>query len=202
MPTPTQFYRWTLPVEGQDPWFETINTAFITIDASVSSAAQVAIPKRTMVISSYPTADLEVTSANVVNQGATDGYWAIFSSAPFGRCVGSFHLVGSGAQALFDLRIQGAAMVNASGQGNNTIGFRLVLQSSSLIVPGNSQWSFRFNYSGLQQNLQAFIGTRSLGPGNFSVEIQGGHLLFASGSYFVVPANAAGVVLIVSEYSL
>jgi len=107
----------------------------------------------------------------------TDGNWTICSVAPYGRYVGSFSLVSSGAQATFDLRVSGfcRAAVATWTATNNTIHFRLITQrtgASSLTFPNNSAWVSEVSLGAAHLISQPFMTTHSLGPGDYSVELQ------------------------------
>lgn len=169
---PTQNYLWNIPAANLDPWYDAHVDMVNAIDASVSSVALVSRPRTTAVLSFFPSSLLAIHSATGASYGA-DGYWTVCSAAPYGRLVGSFSLVGSGAYPLFQL--MGTGFVQGTyGNGPSRARFRLVVQRtgvSSLVIPSNSGWyTFRNTYA--DHSAFAMQAVASLGPGNYSAELQ------------------------------
>ena len=194
---PTSHYGWTLPTEGQDPWYSTMDTLFNAIDTSVHSVQTGMVTHMTMVISAYPNPALFIP--NVANVGA-GGTWLVLSAAPYGRFVGSFSLVTSGAQAAFDLRITGDfSTFIASLQETR---FRLFVSNgvNSFVVPSDSAWISVITFSGLSWVLPPFTSIVSLGPGKFSCEVQA----TTTTSTFLVldPVETHFAILLVDEMRL
>src|SRR5215813_7048860 len=104
MANPTTYYKWRVPQENQNPWFETVNSAFNAIDTTVSSIARLALPRVTVVISDGGAVFGPSVSSPFYSLHGADGAWEILSHAPFGRLVGSFALVFSGSQVLINFR--------------------------------------------------------------------------------------------------
>lgn len=175
MPNPTTYWAWPLPSENADPWYDAFQEFAGAIDTTVRSIESGLVPRATVVLSVMPIGSMAINSSTMVSRGA-DGHWAIASVAPYGRFVGSFALVTSGAQANWHLTIAG--LNRSAGVPALTdhliVRFRAVVQRtgvSSLVVPNNSGWLFIFNPSNVHQQM-VFTALTSLGPGNYSAEIQ------------------------------
>lgn len=188
MPNPTQVYSWTIPAEGANPWYTGLEQLFNDIDTSVGSIENLAGTRSTLVYSVFPSDLMIVTSDNMLDMGG-DGGWVVMSVAPFGRVVSSFALVGSGANVRFDAHEQGYADTSPALTLAFTLFWRCVVTGngvSSLVVPSNSAWLARFLTIDRMQ--RSFTAQVSLGPGNYSVELQGSLNGFAASSRYVIGA--------------
>jgi hypothetical protein len=175
MPSPTQHYGWTIPAENADPWYQPFDDLVTAIDNTVSSLQQVAVPRVTTVVSLYPSGTLNVSSAQALAFGS-HGNWVVCSVAGMGRVVGSFSLVASGAQVAMHLTGTGF-FAGVYGGGSGKLRWRCVLTNdvgvNSIVIPSNSAWSTFYNTIQAHQTI-AYQAVASLGPGNYSCELQAG----------------------------
>lgn len=170
MPTTLKFL-WPIPAAAVEPWYDPFVDLIQAIDTTVSSVELVSRPRTTLVYSLYPAA-LAVASSTGISQGA-DGVWTVLSSVPHGRAVSSFQLVGSGAQAVFNMNAHGY-FEGAFGAGFGVLQTRMVIQrtgATSISYPNNSAWFMTYNATGTHQAF-SWQGVASLGPGNYSAELQ------------------------------
>lgn len=174
MPSPTLHYGWVLPSEFADPWYVALDDMVTQMDVAVHSVEVVSRPRATTVISLAPATNMPVSSATAA---ATGGTWTVLSCSPYGRWVGSFSLVGSGAHVALSLRssafLQGTAgFASATAGALRLRGIAARTGASSVNVTGNSAWSFAFTDIFNRHSL-AFETVASLGPGNYTLELQG-----------------------------
>lgn len=174
MANPTQYYGWTLPTEGSDPWYQTFDDMVSATDVSVRSVENITGTRYTLVVSTNGSLLINSdTTGAVVGQA----YFGVMSSSPFGRFVGSFSLVRSGAAALFAVSIQGRLdhVLDSIVRNDLRLAVRGVVQGNgmtSLSVPQNSLfWSHAPGVTEVQQQLR-WTAAVSLGPGTYSVEWQ------------------------------
>lgn len=198
MPNPTGNYGWTFPAENADPWYDDHITGLQAIDTTVASLQRIAVPRVTTVLSLYPVGAMVVSSA----QGLTfaDGNWVVCSVSGMGRCVGSFALVASGAQA--HMQVTGTGFFAGTfGNGAGKVRWRCVVQGtgvSSLVVPSNSAWITFYNTMQAHQTF-AYQTVASLGPGLYSLELQAGILGVCAATSVFTLNNDDSLTLIVHE---
>ncbi len=198
--TDTLNYAFPIPAELADPWYDQFVDLMNAVDTTVASVEAVGRPRVTLVYSFYPAA-FTVSSATGVSQGA-DGVWTVASAAPFGRVVSSFQLVGSGAQAVFDVTGRGY-FEGSFGGGNGAIYTRLIVRRTgvtSLVVPSNSAWVAFYNAIGSDQGF-SWQAVASLGPGLYSAELQMRAMQVSATSRFIMGPGDS-LVATVMEASL
>lgn len=215
MSNPTTTYSLHYPLENADPWFTAFDTFASEIDMAVSSVERgvrtsgvaslntaisslrtIAPTFITVVMSYYPTAVAEVSSASALaaNQG-----WTILSSAPFGRAVGSFQLISSGAYAMATLYTTGFFRTNVTcfAPQSGVVRLRACVQPGSISFVGDSAWRIAGTVPNNARLTYSMTGVRSLGVGKFSLEMQarldGGA---SPGSVWAMDASDALVVTV------
>lgn len=190
MANPTTVFGFSFPLEGADPWytgFDTfasqIDTAISSLQTRVFSIQNTRTPRHSIVISS----DISSAASYVGTTAATGGAWLVMSQFPYGRYVGSFSIIGSGAVARFDITQAGQADAGGTAAFGRTLRFRerLIINPGSLTVPSSAgdMWQFQFDYSDARAQTH-FTAMTSLGVGNFSVEAQVQVKGLASASFY------------------
>lgn len=189
MANPTQTYKWVTPSPNDDPWDVKIGALWDSQDTTVHSVELLAPNRVSVVISLYPTA------ITCYGAQATIPAWIVMSQAAFGRLVGSFSLVRSGAQVMFTLGLTGFAQTANLVASFTNVGpffFRGVVQPGSISIPSNaanftadSAWQFTPSFTQTRVNL-TFQSVTSLGPGNYSVELQHRGVATATSSIWVM----------------
>lgn len=185
MSNPTATFSWQYPSENQDPWFSQFDTFASAIDLQVASAQtrvtsleQAMLPRITQVLSVYPSG-----TGPTIQGSTTPTAWTIMSAAPYGRFVGSFSVLNSGVVVAFtwypSMFFGGAGAFMAAAA---KVQWRGVVLPGSITVPnsdGSQGWNWPATTNG-NHLPQAFFGVTSLGPGNFSIEMQGRLVTFAN----------------------
>lgn len=191
MSSPTQFYKITQPAPNSDPWDVAFDSMISAFDTAIHSVELVVADRVSLVISHYPTA------TTCIGWQVAAPAWTVMSQAAFGRLVGSFSLQRSGAQVMLNLGLTG--YVSITSQQAFITGplafFRGVIQPGSISVPSGrtnftteSAWKFCSNVGFVHQNLN-FQTVCSLGPGNFSIELQHRGASTSTGSVFAMDFN-------------
>lgn len=189
MSNPTQFYAWTQPSPNQDPFDVTFDAMVSAQDTTIRSVELLAPNRLSVVISHYPTTTTCIGFTTALA-------FTVMSQAPFGRLVSSFSLVRSGAQVLLDLKGYAYLQTGVISLQNNTeLFFRAVIQPGSISVPSNkantvldSGWLVS-PFGTMVHVPLGFTAVTSLGPGNFSIELQAGGIATTGGSVFAMNTN-------------
>lgn len=180
----TGTFSWVTPTENADPWLTDFEDMVSQIETTVSSVYGYASGVNTAVTSLAQTAHAFAgivcsvyanTTTFISSASATTGKngWTVLSMTPYGRCVGSFRLVSSGAQMLATLDATGYwnSAVASFGQ-TGAVFFRLVVSPGSVNVTTDSAWKIVGGVPTLTRLQLHGSAVASLGPGTFSAELQ------------------------------
>lgn len=182
MSNPTANFGWTHPTRdiAEDSW-TVYGQAWDQVDISVNSvAAEVTrrldagddqmVQHETILFPVALTNDRLV----LINTGSA---WVVCSLSTYGRLVGSFTLVSSGAHAFIEWSTY--AYTNPGGPfGNGTsVEFRAVVKKTgvntiALPTAANAGWKSYFNFHNVRMPMPTFTEIASLGPGTYSLELQ------------------------------
>lgn len=188
MADPTSRFAWDVPNAGSDPWYKQFDGFISGIDTSVFSLesyigtvnsrvtlVETSAPMRqTLVISYYPGGTLPGSNTLTSTTGLTAN-WQTLSSAPFGRCVGSFTIAGSGRQALVDLNLDFVIVGGASPAwtvGRVTPYARVVFVTGANTVTCGDSVFYLPSETALMHVQAHWLATASLGAGRYSAEVQ------------------------------
>ena len=173
MASPTANYSWTLPADGQDPWYTTFDTLMSAIDVSVRSVQNLASTRAYLVVSATPAASFTMAGSSTVAN------WTTLSMAAYGACVGSFAIYGQGAYARIDIDttryLVGSATIVPPGA---LVQYRAVVNPGSITV-AESHW-LQLLQAGVDHRHYYSSAVTSLGVGNFSATFQSRIFLPAS----------------------